>query len=209
ANRHPEGEYTPLDSEIYAVSLSDGRIRALTDRRGPDTSPAVSPDGKHIAYVGFDDRQQGHQVMRLYVMDSSGKNSRVLTDKLDRSVRSPIWRSDNKGVYFLFDDEGNTKVGYVSLDKEWTTVAGNVGGTTLGRPYASGSFSLGGGKIAFTQTRPGHPADVAVADPAARTPHRLTRLNDGLFSQRALAESEEIWYSSSHDGRKIQGWILK
>src|SRR5262249_23511816 len=55
----------------------------------------------------------------------------------------------------------------------------------------------------------GHRAEGAVADPAARPPHRLTRLNDGLFSQRALAESEEIWYSSSHDGRKIQGWILK
>src|SRR5262245_2532148 len=144
ANRHPEGEYNPLDSEIYAVSLSDGRIRALTDRRGPDTSPAVSPDGKHIAYVGFDDRQQGYQLSRLYVMASSGKNSRLLTDKLDRSVRSPIWQSDGKGIYFLFDDEGDTKVGYVSLDKEWETVTRGVGGTTLGRPYASGSFSLGG-----------------------------------------------------------------
>src|SRR5262249_23511815 len=101
----------------------------------------------------------------------------VLTDKLDRSVRSPIWRSDNKGVYFLFDDEGNTKVGYVSLDKEWTTVAGNVGGTTLGRPYASGSFSLGGGKIAFTQTRPRHPATAPRGPSRTRPPARRTGLH--------------------------------
>ena len=55
ANRHPDGEYNPADTEIYEVTLA-GRIRALTDRRGPDHSPAVSPDGKHIAYLGYDDR---------------------------------------------------------------------------------------------------------------------------------------------------------
>src|SRR5262249_20764114 len=134
-----------------------------------------------------------------------------LTDKLDRSVRSPIWQSDGKGIYFLFDDEGDTKVGYVSLDKEWETVTRGVGGTTLGRPYASGSFSLGGdSRIAYTETRPGHPAEVAAAKilPEGNEPRRLTRLSDSLLSQRALAESEETWYSSSHDGRKIQGWIL-
>ena len=53
----PDGDYEPLDSEIYRVDLADGSMHALTDRRGPDTHPVVSPDGKHIAYLGFDDQQ--------------------------------------------------------------------------------------------------------------------------------------------------------
>ena len=33
------------ESEIYAVRMSDGEIRQLTDRRGPDGNPVPSPDG--------------------------------------------------------------------------------------------------------------------------------------------------------------------
>src|SRR5262245_31081587 len=74
ANRHENADYEPLDSEIYEVSVADRRIKALTDRRGPDSHPVVSPDGKWIAYVGFDDRHQGYQVARLNLMDRHGRN---------------------------------------------------------------------------------------------------------------------------------------
>jgi dipeptidyl aminopeptidase/acylaminoacyl peptidase len=37
--------------------------------------------------------------------------------------------------------------------------------------------------------------------------NRLTRLNDDLLSQKKLGKVEEIWYESSFDKRKIQGWI--
>jgi acylaminoacyl-peptidase len=211
ANRRPEGEYNPSDTEIYEVSLEGRPIRALTDRRGPDHNPIVSPDGKHIAYLGYDDRQQGYQLTRLSVMDRDGKNSRVLAEKLDRSVRSPRWLAEGGGVLFLYDDEGDTKIGYIALDgtlhaKEAT----HVGGTTLGRPYASGSFSVGkGGLFAFTKSRPTYPAEVAVDQVLRSAPRRLTTLNDTLFADRAVADAEEMWYKSSHDGLKIQGWILK
>jgi acylaminoacyl-peptidase len=209
ANRRPEGEFDPLDTEIYEVSLEDRRIRALTDRRGPDRDPAVSPDGRHVAYLGFDDRRQGHQETLLYVMDRDGKGSRTLTQKLDRSPHSIAWSPDGKGVYFLYEDRGNSKIGYASLDGETRTVARDVGGTTLGRPYASGAFSVGPGVVAFTQTSATQPADLAVITPGEPPARRLTSLNEGLLGDRALAAAEEIWYGSSHDGRKVQGWILK
>lgn len=209
ANRRADGDYDPTDSEIYEVALADRRIRTLTDRHGPDISPAVSPDGRHIAYLGYDDRQQGYQRTRIYVMDGDGKGIRTLADKLDRSARSPIWSKDNNGVYFLYDDLGNTKVGYAGLDGQAKTIADNVGGTTLSRPYASGIFSVSEtGTVAFTLSRPSHPGDVAVA-PFGSAPRRLTALNDGLFGDRALAEVEEMWYASSHDGRKVHGWLVK
>jgi dipeptidyl aminopeptidase/acylaminoacyl peptidase len=210
ANRRAEGEYDPLESEIYAVTLADRKVRRLTERRGPDMSPTVSPDGRLIAYLGFDDKQQGYQLTELYVMDSGGRDAHVLTDKLQRSVRAPHWSKDGKGIYFLYDDQGNTKVGYASLAKDWKTLAADVGGTTLSRPYASGAFSVSeGGTVAFTQTRPSHPGDVAVLLPGSRLPRRLTALNDGLFADRALGEVEEMWYPSTHDGRKIHGWLVK
>ena len=57
ANLSPNWEREPLESEIYRVSIDGGAPVALTSRDGPDNAPAVSPDGRHIAYVGFDDKQ--------------------------------------------------------------------------------------------------------------------------------------------------------
>ena len=84
-----------------------------------------------------------------------------------------------------------------------------MGGTEIGRPYSSGSFSVGGdGVLAFTITDPGHPADVAVRTSKDEKPRRLTALNDWL-RDKDLATVEEIHFESLHDKREIQGWVVK
>ncbi len=208
ANRRPDAGYEPLDTEIYEVSLDGGAVKALTDRRGPDTHPVLSRDGKRIAYLGFDDRRQGYQVTRLYVMNRDGSDRKCLTAKFDRTVAEPAWDADGQGVFFQFDDEGVTKVGRVSLDGTVVVRAGDVGGTTLDRPYASGSFSAAAdGTVAFTQTRPEHPAEVAVRRPGTAT-RRLTSLSTDFLGHKALGKVEEIRYTSAHDGRPVQGWVV-
>ena len=54
--RKPDAEYLRSDSEIYAVDLTSLAVTPLTDRKGPDANPAVSPDGRWIAYTGYDDK---------------------------------------------------------------------------------------------------------------------------------------------------------
>ncbi|MGD8441045.1 MAG: S9 family peptidase [Holophagae bacterium] len=207
ANRHDNWELEPRNTEIYEVDLETREITALTDREGPDDSPVVSPDGATIAYVGYDDRYQGYQVTHLYLMNRDGSGSRVVTGDFDRDVEHIAWSDDGSGLFFQYDDEGNTKIAQVALDGEIVTLASDVGGLSLGRPYAAGAFSLANtGRLAFTQSTPAHPADVAVARPGEQ-PVRLTRLNDDLFGHKQLAEVEEIWFESSFDGRRIQGWI--
>lgn len=208
ANRHPDGEYDPLNSEVYEASVADGKVTALTKRQGPDTFPVVSRDGKRIAYLGFDDRLQGYQVTRLYVINRDGSDAKCLTETFDRTLQNPVWSADGKGVYVQFDDQGTTKIGLVSLTGKVTTLASDVGGTTLDRPYASGSFSVADdGTVAFTQTRPDFPAEVAVC-PRDATPRRLTFLNTDVLGQKNLGKVEDFSYKSAHDGRPIQGWIV-
>lgn len=208
ANRHADWEYQPLNSEVYEVRL-DGTIRALTDRNGPDRAPSVSPDGSRIAYLGFNDHLQGYQVTHLYVMNRDGGENRALTESFDRDVSAPVWSRDGAGIYFRYDDRGDTKIGYLPLDGKVETICGNVGGLSLGRPYAGGSFSVAqDGEIAFTLSRPDFPADVAVTRRGEDGVRRLTRLNDDLFSQRTLAKVEEIHFNSSFDNRAMQGWLV-
>ncbi|MCI0409970.1 MAG: DPP IV N-terminal domain-containing protein, partial [Acidobacteria bacterium] len=211
ANRNPDWEYDPGNSDIYQVTVANGALRKLTDRKGPENAPAVSPDGRFIAYTGYDDRYQFYQVSRLYLMNRDGTGARVLSKTLDRDVQNHGWNQDGQGLYFQYDDQGNSKVAQVNLDGEIRVLAENLGGTSLDRPYSGGSFSkASNGNFAFTYSRE-HPADVAVGSRSgtAQAVKQVTRLNEDLLDHKELGTVEEIWYESSHDRRKIQGWIVK
>jgi len=209
ANRHDDWEYDPANSEVYRVSIDDGSITALTDRHGPDNGPVVSPDGTRIAYLGYDEQWLGHQNNQIYLMNPDGSNNRQITRGFDHSAANLEWRADGQGLYFFFDEEGDSKVGHITLDGAVSVMAENLGGTSLGRPYSSGSFSVSRtGRIAFTQTGPHYPADVVIAQSLDAPVVRLTYLNDDLFGHKTLGDVEEIWYESSFDGRRIHGWVV-
>ena len=209
ANRHDDWRLDPLNSEIYAIDVASGSVTALTSREGPDGDVAVSPEGDKIAYTGFDDREQGYQVTKLYVMNRDGSGQRLLTDGFGRDVQNPTFTADGSRIVFQYVDEGSTKIGSVSLDGDRTVVAEDVGGTSIGRPYTSGSFSLASdGSVAYTHATTQRPADVAVA-PSGGNARVLTDLNGDLFRQVDLGTVEEITYESSHDGKTIEGWIVK
>ena len=206
ANRHPESDHEAFDTEVYEFSAADGALRALTNRKGPDNNPAVSPSGKLIAYTGFDDRYQGHQTTRLYMMNRDGSGSHSVSDKLDRDIQGPEWAPDSSGVYFLYDDQGDTKIGFASPDGAVKKVAEHVASTTSS--YGGGSFSVArNGSVAFTYGRADNPGDIAVyANGGMRV---LTSINQELLQQKTPGRVEEIWFESSKDKRKIQGWIVQ
>ena len=209
SNRNPDWRQDHRNSEIYLVSVQDRSVRALTDRPGPDESPAVSPDGEWLAFTGFADRMRTYQVDELQVMRMDGSGRRSLTAELDRSAANPVWAADGSGVYFQFDDEGNGKVALAALDGTVQVLAHDLGGTSYGRPYGGGSFSVADdGSFAYNHTTPHRPGEVAVGGPG-RAVGSVTALNDDLLAHTALGEVEELWWSSSFDGRRIQGWIIK
>ncbi|HKW57839.1 MAG TPA: S9 family peptidase [Candidatus Acidoferrum sp.] len=204
-NRHPESDHEYFDTEVYEFSVADGAVRALTNRKGPDNSPAISQDGKWIAYTGFDDRYQGHQTTKLYVMKRDGTGSHSISDKLDRDIQSPEWAPDNGGVYFQYNDQGDTKIGFLALDGTLKKVTEHVAAATSA--YGGGSFSISHtGILAFTYGRTDIPGDVAVNNMGAMKV--LTSINQELLEQKKPGRVEEITYSSSKDQRKIEGWVV-
>ncbi|THD69852.1 S9 family peptidase [Robertkochia marina] len=210
ANRNDNWEYDFRNSEIYRLDLKDLNITALTNKKGPDDNPVVSPDGKTIAFRGFEDQVQTYQTEDLFVMDIDGQNMRSLTDQLDRSVFALTWNKKGDKIYFMYDDKGNTKIAYTDLKGNIKTIAHNLGGTSVGRPYGGGSYSVSAKeRIAYTYTTPEHPAELALSENKANTTVKVSDLNSDLLGHKELGAVEEVWYKSSVDGRDLQGWLVK
>ena len=206
ANRKPDWEMDPVESEIHALDVASGAISTLTDRNGPDANPVVSPDGRLIAYAGFDDALRAYENVHLYVMNSDGSDRRSLTGNWDYSVDSLLWDADGRGVYVQYDDHGETKVARVGLDGSIRPVATGLSGGGLDRPYTGGSFSVAGNDaIAFTGGPATRPAEVQVTE-GGRT-RTLTDLNRSLRDVKTLGEVRKITAASSHDGLTIEGWL--
>ena len=215
ANRHRDWEHVGRNSEVYALDVASGHLTAMSDRFGPDRSPVVAPDGQAIALLGYDDHVQGYQVTKLYTRSlDEGGAWKCVTDSLDRSVSSPRWARQamaRAGLYFQYADQGNTKLGFLPRGRtEIEVLAHDLGGTSLGRPYGGGSFSVDDDtRFAFTMGRPDFPADVAVGERGVAGTRRITHLNDDLLGHKTLGVVEERWWESSCDGRRIQGWVIK
>jgi dipeptidyl aminopeptidase/acylaminoacyl peptidase len=205
-NRSPNWEREGFNTEIYALDIASNRITALTTRDGPDNEPAVSPDGRLIAFTGYDDHERSYENSLLYVMNVDGSNRRVLTGALDRGVGSPVWAADGRGIFVQYDDHGVTRVARVGLDGSIRTVAEGLQGADFDRPYTGGSFSVArDGAVALMGGSATRPPDVVLVRGGQR--RALTRLNAELLDSKRLGEVRHIAVASSVDQRPIDAWL--
>lgn len=207
ANRHEDWEHRPRESDIYAFNINDGQVQSLTERPGPDTAPQISPNGKKIAYLRFEDKKLASQNLSLYVMDKDGSDPVNLTPDLDRPVSNVQWAPNGKGLYFSYTDHGKSKVAYVSLKGKQRNINATLGGQSLGRPYTSGDYRVAGkNTLVYTQRNPLRPADLVVINHRGKVT-QLTSLNEDLFGHKTMAAVKDITVKSSVDGRDIQAWM--
>ncbi len=206
ANRRDDWEYEPSDSEIYRVDVATGEMQALTERYGPDVSPALSPNGRYLAYRGYDEELLGYNIARVHVLDLTNDTSRVLAEDLDRNVDSLQWR-DNQSLYIGYTASGLGKVDIVTLSGTRKPIVEQLGGTSISRPYSGGNFHAAGGRLAYTHSVANRPANVAVVGRGG--PSVLTALNRDALAHKDLATIETIEFASSLDGKMIQAWVAK
>ncbi|QFU77813.1 S9 family peptidase [Halioglobus maricola] len=208
-NLAEDWRYQPRESDIYRLDIASGELTSLTDRSGPDGSARVSPDGRALAYLGYDDTGLAADHNRLYVMDLASGESRQLLDDLDRGINAVRWSTNSKRLYISYDDKGDTVLASTDLSGRLKVITRDMASVAFGRPYSGGQFAVGGRDvIAYTVGAPYSPAELA-SGRGSEAGTQITHFNSNLLESRELGKVEEIWVESSADGLAIQGWIVK
>ncbi|MEO0339587.1 MAG: S9 family peptidase [Bacteroidota bacterium] len=200
--RYPDSDYARGQSNLYSVDIKTRKITELTDRKGSESSPVVSPDGKKIAFLGSIDTKNFYQDRKMFVMNTDGSGLKVITESLDERPGSAMWAADGSVVYFNLRALGASHLYHATLD-------GKVSQLTEGQFMLSINDMAKNGQMVGTWSDPHHPTDiVALKASAPKNMERITDVNSDILDFVQLGEVEEVWYKSK-DGTKVQGWIVK
>ncbi|MBE1300124.1 MAG: prolyl oligopeptidase family serine peptidase [Alteromonadaceae bacterium] len=208
ANTREDFDFDIFNSDLMAIDIKSGAISKLTDMTGPESSPAISPDGKLIAFTGFEDNGKSSQNNQLYIMKANGDDIRSLTPDLDRSVGDITWAKNGKGIYFSYDNEGKKHVAHVSLKGKLTQKTDDLGGLSIGRPYTSGHYDVtDDGRIIYTHSSGVRPAELAIVGKNGEMT-QLTDLNGDVFDHKTINKPEQLTVQSRVDERELHAWIV-
>ena len=199
--RIDEAEYAWRESEIYAVDVESGQTRQLTSRKGPDTNPKVSPDGKWVAYTGYDWTDDAYNTSRLYIIGIDGSNPKAISASLDRTPSGLQWASDNSGVYFNANDRGTRNLYFAS-------VGGEVEQVTSGNHMLTVSDISWDGMAAGVLSDHYNHGQLVYYNLLTADKDILVDVNEDVLDRVTLGEVEEINYPSLDDFT-IQGWVIK
>ena len=202
-DRTAEADLNRGTSQLLVADVASGVIRELISKPGSWSRPAVSPDGKTVAFTGYPESKHSYTVSDLYVIPLTGGDIRKISGDYDRNPVNLRWTPDSTAIYFDAEDHGSRNAQFVTL----------AGGTV--KPVTFGSHVLTMDSVsnnmiaAGTQTDPDNPPDVVRYN--LRQPEKVTKLtsvNEGLLAGKHLAKTEEINFTSSGN-TKVQGWLVK
>ena len=201
--RKPDAAYLRNDSEIYKIDLATSDIRPLTSRLGPDSGPTLSPDGRLIAYTGYDDKRSTRHLSSLYVMDSNGDSKQTWADNLPNSPGGVTWAPDSSGVYYEMAEEGSDHLYFAPVNGSPRRVLSGV--QTLGGFSLAKNLQVATVYSDFKQ--PGYLATFNLNN-SNGSMKKLVDVNNDVMEGVKLGDAEEIWYNSA-DGLRVQGWLIK
>ena len=200
--RNDGADHNYRNAHVYAVDVVSGATKALTTRAGTWGGPAVSPDGKLVAFTGQDSSRMSYRADDLYLMALDGSGIRKLSGDLDRDPGSLLWAPDGSGIYFGAQDKGTANVYFAA-------VGGGVRKVTDGvHMLGLNSFDRQLNAVGVRTDPDEAPDVVRYSLRRFQGTTRLTQVNDEILRNKRLGQVEEIWYTSS-GGARVQGWVVK
>jgi len=222
SNRSDDIIETPFLDDIWLVSVESGALKLIKTPHGYKRSLSYSPNGKQIAYIGFetnDDPWSTHND-RLWVVNTKSETADCLTQSLDRFAenvtlsdvrengnQTPIWVEEGENIVVSISDRGSCHLYAVSLEGgiiPLTTGKMDINAFSVNPSKKRGVFLMS----TPTQLTEAYSIEWSGDKFVECKTNCLTKFNHSLLKNIQLSESEEIWFLS-FDQTEIQGWLLK
>ena len=191
--------------DIFVVGRDTGEPRQLTTDPGSETAPAVSPDGRRLAFLQTRGRGEPTDIRVVDVDADDGTLRgipRNLTRDWDMRPSAPAWTPRGDAVRFLAGIRGNRHL------FEVTETGDLIRQVTSGdRQIASVSTTRDGLVMAYTVNHPTAPPEVFVNSGDGGRQRRVTAFNDAWLAPLSLQPAEPLRWRV--DGVAVEGWLIK
>jgi dipeptidyl aminopeptidase/acylaminoacyl peptidase len=215
ADIEPDVNILPRD-RIFRVAARGGTHRPVAALAGHASAPAISPDGRQLAFIGSDIEDPHDEALTgLWVKPVRGGAARRVGADLDRSIGNGAWADlvmadDAVGPVWLADGSLLAMVGDSGRNLPYRfTLDGGCECLLAPDQVVGAGLAVAGDRIAVSAGRGGHAAELFALESWLQAPGRLRRLTtigSGWQRRFGIPGWEEHWIDGP--GGPIQAWVV-
>lgn len=195
---------------VYALDVRTGAVRAVLTGLLSPSSPAPSPDGRHVAYLAPSIPDALSSPTGVWVVDAAGGEPRLLTGAFDAAAsisgdahhgcypQTPVW-DDDTSIVFNLNREGASGLARAALE-------GGITPLMDGRRAVT-SFAYVAGRALATVETPDAPGELLLREPGSQE-RVLSDFNGPWRAELRLRRPKGPVSFEAEDGRPLAYWTL-
>ena len=196
------------DARVYAVAIDGGARRTIVDRPGMNTGPHFSPDGRSIAFISTNGRNDIMASRSLTIVPAAGGTPRAYGMD-DAWVDEVVWSPDSRSI-FLVANDGTFSRGEHMFEQPIVRLSVVDGTASRLGSEATVAFSIGrsadGARLAFKSVAARTMGEVSVMDASTGRVTTIADVNPEL-KDYAVGDLKPVRWRS-FDGAEIWGLLL-
>jgi dipeptidyl aminopeptidase/acylaminoacyl peptidase len=196
---HPE---ISTNSDLFLVPISGGDARRITTRKGADTSPKYSPDGRWIAWRSQARPGYESDLWELWIYDRASAATRRLASSFDNWIDSITWAPDSRSILVTAPEKTKNAIYEVAISDGaahplWNDASAD--GIAVRRSDRT---------LFFQRASLTHPNDIYALSRGAAAATQITHDNDALIRTITMSATSDIWYTGA-EGAQVQALVVK
>ncbi len=210
----PDANYS---DDLWTVEVATGAVARLTETPGPEMHPAVSPDGRWLAFLAMsraiNTKDSPAEDQQLWVQAFAGGPAQKLSAAIDRRVNRFLWEPSSQSLLLTVDDQGRTPLLRLTLPSP--KAAGPVPAPSRLERVHEGYFTIGdlaldprGRFLAYVRSASAQPPEVFLTQLGAGRTHQVSQEHKGLVESVRFAQAD-AFSVTARDGVRLQGFVLK